>query len=241
MKKTIVRFLLAAVFAAALHAGDAAVFVDWGFSGDGNYYIFGQYGKTDEKFQGWAEIFTVDVEANEFIKSGVFTTKPSAGTAGKTGRAVYDALAAKSYYETKKYGCTPVPADRILYIRGIEDKSDSDTIQFTDFSGSAGESKALYRVRLVPEFSGSGVNISSSFFVELEKCGESGRILASQKIGSPKVVRKGVRDYAIERVACDKSGRNIVFVIEKNIEDKTGTNIRYMVETARLSAAFLKD
>ncbi len=241
MKKMILRFLLAAVCAAILHAGDAAVFVDCGFSADGNYYIFGQYGKTDAKFQGWAEIFTVDVEANEFIKSGVFTTKPSAATAGKTGRAVYDALAGKSYYETKKYGCTPVPADRILYIRGIEDKGGADTIQFKDFNGSAGANNTLYRVRLVPEFSGSGVNVASSFFIELEKCNEAGSVIASQKIGSPKVIRKGVSDYAIERVACDKSGRNIVFVIEKNIEDKTGTNIRYMVETARLSQAFLKE
>ena len=30
----------------------------------GNYYIFGQYGKIDKKFQGWAEIYTVDVLKN---------------------------------------------------------------------------------------------------------------------------------------------------------------------------------
>ena len=32
-------------------AGDAASFDDIGFSEDGKYYVFGQYGKTDKKYQ----------------------------------------------------------------------------------------------------------------------------------------------------------------------------------------------
>ena len=42
------------LFGAVLNAGDVASFVDKGFSEDGKYYVFGQYGRTDKKYQGWA-------------------------------------------------------------------------------------------------------------------------------------------------------------------------------------------
>ena len=65
MKKHLVGglFIISAIFGA--YAGDSAVLVDNGFSSDGNYYIFGQYGRTDKNFQSWAEIFTVDIEKND--------------------------------------------------------------------------------------------------------------------------------------------------------------------------------
>ena len=53
-------------------AGDAASFDDIGFSEDGKYYLFGQYGKTDKTYEPWAEIYTVDVAANDFVKGEVF-------------------------------------------------------------------------------------------------------------------------------------------------------------------------
>ncbi len=56
MKKSIVCSLIMAVLVSALSAGDVATFVDKGFSEDGKYYVFGQYGKTDKKFQGCAEL-----------------------------------------------------------------------------------------------------------------------------------------------------------------------------------------
>ena len=85
MKKSIVCSLIMAVLVSALSAGDVATFVDKGFSEDGKYYVFGQYGKTDKKFQGWAELYQVDIAANDYTDNGVFKTKPSAVTAGKNG------------------------------------------------------------------------------------------------------------------------------------------------------------
>ena len=52
----------------ALYAGDSAVFVDEGFSQDGKVYVFGQYGVTDKNFQGWAELYAVDTEKNDYIE-----------------------------------------------------------------------------------------------------------------------------------------------------------------------------
>ncbi|MGP1458378.1 MAG: DUF2259 domain-containing protein [Treponema sp.] len=240
MKKWILRaFCAAAAF--ALYAGDAAVFVDNGFSEDGKYYIFGQYGKTDKKFQGWAEIFTIDVAANDFVSGGVFRTKPSAVTADKSGKEVYEALAAKSYFETRKYNCTPVAPERILYIREHDGSTGAEEIVFKDFISSVSQDRAQYAVKLSPSVSGSGMNASSSFYIELRKRGMNDETLAFQKIGSPDIVRKSVKNYKIDRILCDKSGRKLIFVIAKTMEDKTGTNIRYMVETAVLNSAFFEN
>ena len=106
MKKV---FLACAAFIAgiaACFAGDVASFVDKGFTSDGKYYIFGQYGKTDKKFQGWAEIYQVDIAANDYVDGGVFLTKPTSVTAGKSGKEVFEGLEAKSYYYFKIYGGT---------------------------------------------------------------------------------------------------------------------------------------
>ena len=80
MKKSVVCCLFLALGLSVLSAGDVATFVDKGFSEDGKYYVFGQYGKTDKKFQGWAELYQVDIAANDYTDNGVFKTKPSAVT-----------------------------------------------------------------------------------------------------------------------------------------------------------------
>ena len=58
------------------------------------------------------------------------------------------------------------------------------------------------------------------------------------RVRNPGITRKGVKNYKIERIVCDKTGKNLVFIVEKTMEDKTGINIRYMIETARLNDEF---
>ena len=48
MKKSLVCVLVAALSLAYVFAGDVASFVDLGFTDDGKYYVFGQYGKIDK-------------------------------------------------------------------------------------------------------------------------------------------------------------------------------------------------
>ena len=71
MKKYIfgLMFVLVSCFA---FAGDVAAFEDIGFSADGKTYLFAEYGITDKDFQGYAEIYAVDIEKNDFLKNGVF-------------------------------------------------------------------------------------------------------------------------------------------------------------------------
>lgn len=227
------------IFAAfASFAGDSAVLVDNGFSADGNYYIFGQYGKIDKKFQGWAEIYTVDVLKNDYVDNEVYRVKPSAVTFDKTGKEVYESLAGKNYLSIKKYNCAQNSPEQILYICEEEKKAGTDEIEFKDFISSVSDDQAYYKVVLVPTVSGEGINVKSSFYIDIEKLDSKGAVLACQKIGNPGITRKGVKNYKIERIVCDKTGKKLVFIVEKTMEDKTGINIRYMIETARLNDDF---
>ena len=238
MKKLMVCGMLGIFAAFASFAGDSAVLVDNGFSADGNYYIFGQYGKIDKKFQGWAEIYTVDVLKNDYVDNEVYRVKPSAVTFDKTGKEVYESLAGKNYLSIKKYNCAQNAPEQILYIREEEKKAGTDEIEFKDFISSVSDDQAYYKVVLVPTVSGEGINVKSSFYINLEKLDSKGAVLASQRIGNPGITRKGVKNYKIERIVCDKTGKKLVFIVEKTMEDKTGINIRYMIETARLNDDF---
>lgn len=238
MKKLMVCGMLGIFAAFASFAGDSAVLVDNGFSADGNYYIFGQYGKIDKKFQGWAEIYTVDVLKNDYVDNEVYRVKPSAVTFDKTGKEVYESLAGKNYLSIKKYNCAQNSPEQILYIREEEKKAGTDEIEFKDFISSVSDDQAYYKVVLVPTVSGEGINVKSSFYIDIEKLDSKGAVLASQRIGNPGITRKGVKNYKIERIVCDKTGKKLVFIVEKTIEDKTGINIRYMIETARLNDDF---
>lgn len=233
MKKSVLCGLLFLLGISSAFAGDVATFVDKGFSEDGKYYVFGQYGKTDKSFQGWAEIYQVDIAANDWVDDGVFITKPSAVTADKAGKDVYEALEAKSYFHFKNIKCEQANADHILYILDDVNKTGTDEIVFQDFRNSEIDNPDTYHIQLVENVAGSGLNVKSSFYINLEKRDGDGNVILRQKIGSPDIVRRGVTGYKIERIFCDKAEKSLIFIVEKTMEDKTGTSIRYMVEAAK--------
>lgn len=234
MKKNVFLVIISVLFLMSLSAGDVATFVDKGFTEDGKYYIFGQYGRTDKKYQGWAEIFQVDISKNDFVSSGVFKTKPTAVTADKSGSEVYEALEGKSYYYFKNLKLEKASPDQVLYILDDIKKSGTDTIEFKDFNNSDLENPNIYSIKLHPTITGSGVNVKSSFYIDVCKKDANGNVLSRTKVGSPDIVRKGISNYKIERIMCDKSTKNFIFVIEKILEDETGVSIRYMVEAAQI-------
>jgi len=233
MKKSFICTLFLAFGLTALSAGDVATFVDKGFTSDGKYYIFGQYGRTDKKFQGWAEIYQVDIAENDYVDKGVFKTKPSAVTADKNGKDVYEALEAKSFYYLKNLKTETANPDHVLYILDDVNKTGSDKIVFKDFRGSEIENPNTYNIQLVSTISGAGKNCKSSFYIDVVKKDAEGNVISKHVVGSPDIQRKGITNYKIERIFCDKSEKNLIFVIEKMLEDDTGTSIRYMVEAAK--------
>ena len=225
-------FILAAHF--AVFAGDAAAFVDVGFSSDGKTYVFGEYGKTDRYFQSYAELYAVNVEKNDYVSGEVFKTKPSAETVGFSGKEIYDALARRAEWKLSKYSCKPVAPENILYVRDEDGKASTDEISFKDFEGSTKDNEIFYHVRLIPFYEGKGQSSHSSFFISLEKKDSSGKVLSKNIVGSPDIKRKGVIGYKINRIVSDVTGHSLVFIIEKTVADETGTSIRYMVETIKL-------
>ena len=52
----------------AMRAGDSASFADLGFSPDGSYYMFAQYGVRTGTLRPWADLFLVDVARNNFVR-----------------------------------------------------------------------------------------------------------------------------------------------------------------------------
>ena len=234
MKRIISFALCVSLCCATLSAGDVATFVDKGFSEDGKYYVFGQYGRTDKKYQGWAEIYQVDIAKNDWVDGGVFKINPTAVTADKAGVEVYEALEGKNYYYLRDLKCKVADADRVLYILDDVNKTGTDEIVFTDFNNSTVDSPNTFHIQLVPTINGKGKSVKSSFYIWVEKKDADGNTISKTKVGSPDVVRSGISNYKIERIMCDPSQTNFIFVIEKIQEDDTGISIRYMVEAAKI-------
>ncbi len=218
----------------ASFAGDVAVFEDLGFSTDGKTYIFAQYGKTDKKFQAWAEIYTVNVEKNDYVKNEVYKTEPSSQTVKISGKKAFEELLSKTEWKRAKYNAKPGSAEELLYVREIENKNPTSEIIFKDFESSTEEQQIYYHVKLVPTFEGSGKNVKSKFYINLSKQDQDGNTLQSWKVGTPDFKRKGISSYQINKIFTDKSGKSLVFIVEKTLEDDTGTSIRYMIEAIRL-------
>lgn len=219
-------------------AGDSAVFVEGGFSKDGKYYVFGQYGRFDKDYRGWAEIYTVDILKNDYVDGKFWKKSVSSKEKSLSSKSVYESLYAQKFNELKKYECEISKPNQVLYIREDDKKDSESEIVFKDFISSLSNDQGTYHVQLVPEYKGKDAELRSSFFIMLEKRDYKGNVLARQKIGTPSIKRKGVKNYRIERIVCDSSGKNLVIIIEKTVVDKTGVNIRYMIEACRLNQQF---
>lgn len=219
--------------AASAFAGDAASFVDIGFSEDGKTYIFGTYGKTDKNYEPWAEIYTVDVAANEFVKGEVFKSKKGDVSPNASGKDAFDKLKSSTEWKIGKYNAKPANAKTLLYLRDSESKGDTEEIIFKDFENSTEDHSVFYNVRLIPEYEGYGKNVKSKFYINVVRKDENGDVLSTIKVGTPDFKRKGISSYKIDKIFTDASGKSLVFIVQKKLEDNTGTSIRYMVETYR--------
>ena len=233
MKKIFTIAAAAVLCAASVFAGDAASFVDIGFSEDGKTYIFGTYGKTDKNYDPWAEIYTVDVAANEFVKGEVFKSKKGDVNSNASGKDAFEKLKSSTEWKLGKYNAKPADANTLLYIRDTESKGETEEIVFKDFENSTDEKSIFYNVRLVPEYEGSGKSVKSKFYIDVVRKDENGEVLSTMKVGTPDFKRKGISGYKIDKIFTDASGKSLVFIVQKKLEDSTGTSIRYMVETYR--------
>jgi predicted secreted protein len=221
-------FLLGTLVSA--YAGDSASFVNLGFSSSGDFYMFAQYGVKSGVLAPWAELYVVDVARNDFVRGGRLSyTHQKPISAGQDGSGALYSLVARNAALAGQYGIIFPEQGQPLYIALDGDPAYAgETISFRDFV-----SGISYRAALVETIYGSGRDIRSSFYINLE-CddGESG--IKKYTIGTPNLRRPLVMSYRIKKALIAPPGNSIIFVIEMKCRAQNGHDIRYMVEAMRL-------
>ena len=226
-KKGFLAFVLA-ITAFSVFAGDAAVFQNLGFSPNGRYFMFAQYGVSENSSLPYAQIFTVEVSRNRFVPGGIRkTTARTAVEPGSDGRGALFNLLADALPLKKKYAIDHALTGRLLYILldGAEPKPE---LEFRDF-----QVDKKYKVVLNQSSTGSGSGIKASFHLVVTVEDASGGI-RSYTAGDPDYWRDGVRSYRVRQILLAPDNRSLVFAVERSEEDPAGASVRYMVETLKL-------
>lgn len=228
MRKRGILAIILCVTALWAFAGDAAVFQNLGFSPDGKYFMFAQYGVSEGSSLPYAELFTVNVAANRFVFGGVKKSIAKiAVEPGTDGRGALFNLLSEALPAKKKHGIDHAFTGRLLYILldGAEPKPE---LEFRDF-----QTARKYKVTLIQSSTGSGTDVKSSFHL-LVTIEESSGQTASYTVGLAGYWREKVKRYRVKQILLAPDGRSLVFAMEKEEVDSSGSNIRYMVETLKL-------
>jgi predicted secreted protein len=229
-KRVFILFIILLTSVSALWGGDTAVFVDLGFSSDGRTYMFGQYGVLSPSLRPWADLYIVDVTSNAFVQNGKVSLTDSVPIkAGQDGSGILHRLVSNNSSLTSLYRINFQNQGLPLYISREENPpSHGEKIDFRDFlSGKS------YNAQLIPTITGSGQNVRSQFYINLEVSSSSGQF-RTYKVGTPSFVRQGIVQYNIKRVLIDANGGSLIFVIEMMRVTDNGYDVRYMVEAVRL-------
>jgi len=227
-KRLVLTITLILIAVTGVFAGDKAELVNLGFSPDGRYFMFGQYGYSPETSKSYAEIYLVDVEKNSFVPGGIFKgeyisfIEPGQSADG----SLYTLLESVSSIR-EKYNVDYIQKGRPLYIRIEETEESMSALDFRDF-----ETGSRYRMNLNQDtrMDEEGLPVESSFHIELNYSTASREDIPFM-IGHPDFKRKDIGSYRIERVLTDPKGHSLVIILAKIDRD---LNIRYMVETLRL-------
>jgi predicted secreted protein len=212
-------------------AGDIASYVDMGFSADGRTYMFAQYGVQAKTLRPWAELFVVDVPKNNFVSGGrVSFIHDSPVKAGQDGSGALYRIISRNTALTDRYGINYLLLGHTLYLS--LDETDftvsGETIEFQDFNPGIS-----YKAKLVPSFEGSGGDLKSAFFINLERVPRD-QATTLYTVGNPQVKRPLISSYRIKKVLTDPQYYALIFVIEMRKQGDTGIDIRYMVEAVIL-------
>jgi predicted secreted protein len=233
-KKYVCMVLLSTVLGLfSLHAGDSATFVDLGFSPDGTVYMFAQYGIQAATLRPWAELFAVDVVRNNFVVGGRLSyIHDTAAVPGQDGAGAFYRLISRNTSLAENHGVNFLTQGHLLYVALDNDAlaPADNPIEFRDFNNGTN-----YRAALVPQITGSGSSLRSSFYIDFERISKNGS-RKSYVAGSPQIKRPLIAEYRICKVVLDPRQGSVVFVIEQKIQSEAGSgyDIRYMVEALSL-------
>ena len=215
----------------ALRAGDAAIFVNLGFSPDGAYYMFAQYGVRSGTLRPWADLSVIDVARNDFVQGGRLSyihDRPI--VAGQDGMGAMHSLIARNARTAERHNIIFPNQGQPLYIALCGGPAfEGEEISFRDFT-----SGIRYRARLTETVIGEGNNVRSSFFISLTATDEHDGRVTTHTIGTPQLWRPLILSYRIRKVLIAPTGDSLIFVIQMRERAGNTHNIRYMVEALRL-------
>lgn len=242
MKKTFLILLFSLMpcsLALLSAAGDVANFVSLGFSLDGRYYTFGQYGYSLSSGEAYGTIVTVDVVANEFTQGSMLNAKEKYPLMpGDSGDGIFYELIERYAPIRKRLGIDYTNRGRLLYLSSAltEDARQSglsytsvldSSITFRDF-----QTNTQYSVTMKQTINNPRANVSSTLTLDLIVQNGQG-VLQRYTVGHPKFVRKGVMGYELERIILMPGGKGLVFVIARQYYVQSKVDVRYMVETIK--------
>jgi predicted secreted protein len=216
-----------------LRAGDVAAFVDLGFSPDGRVYMFAQYGVQSATLRPWAELFAVDVARNNFVAGGRLSyIHDTAAVPGQDGAGAFYRLISRNASLAENHGVNFLIQGHLLYVALDNDAlaPADNPIEFRDFNSGSN-----YKATLVPQITGSGSGLRSSFYIDFEHISKNGS-RKSYVAGSPQIKRPLIAEYRICKVVLDPRQGSVIFVIEQKVQSEAGSgyDIRYMVEALSL-------
>jgi hypothetical protein len=158
-------------------------------------------------------------------------THTRAVTNGQDGSGALYRLIAREGALADRYGIDFLLQGQPLYISlETSDRAGDggEIIEFRDFQAGAS-----FKAALIPTLEGSGNNLKSSFFINLERTARDGS-KRSYAVGSPRVKRPLVSSYRIRKVMIAPQDGSLIFVIEMKKSGSGGFDIRYMAEALRL-------
>jgi predicted secreted protein len=220
-------FIIFAACSFSAFAGDVASFVNLGFSDESGYFMFGFHGVDTETNKPFAEIYTVDVKANNFVAGGVAKESFAEGLQpGQDSSGALYTLLEKNGALAGKFRIRHLKQGRPLYIL-LNGDTVKDTLEFRDFN-TASE----YSIRLIQNSIGAGAQVKAAFHISfsIRRAGGTKDFV----IGRPDFYREKVMDYRIRQVILSPDEKHLVFVIERDQYTSRGKAIRYMVETVKI-------
>lgn len=215
--RTLIIFLIVTT---PLFAGDAATFINLGFSPDGSFYAFGQYGYYDGSGFPYGEIFIIDVKKNNYVKGGVI--KVTVQDENGDFEAVSDFHAFLDAYGKA------VPLLKQCHILvtspGIEHRAKEAATSIHWREKGSPRSVTLVEKK-TPAPDGEYYSDKASFHILLKDKGNQ------YTLGNINRVRAAVYDYGLPRVFCSANGKAIVSIVSKMSFGFEGPDTRFMAET----------
>jgi predicted secreted protein len=221
--KTALILLLSLALTLEAAAGDQAHFVDLGFSDDGAYYMFAQYGL--QGLQAWAEAFIVDTEANDYASPFPLRTEGGIAAGGSAENAFY-ALLLQNSDAIRPFNISLLKQGRLLYLDALS--GGTSEASFRDF-----QTGSSYTAKLLALETGEGEAMKSSFSIEVQETDAEGRV-SDYLVGSPQIWRSMIQSYRIVRVMSYQNC--LIFIVETARRASSGYDIRYMAEVLLLPA-----